>query len=368
VQGVGYATVKDLLSWRAANMTAWFNGSYPFSPDLPSSTDACNVANSTSSSIGGGGASPISNPTFCLLLFLAKFFSTNITIGSGASGGIFSPSLFIGATLGGLWGHIVSTANDPLAQASDIGTAADFDPIQACVAGMAGLVGGSTGATITAITMTFEMTRDYATILPIIITTVLAHMTRKAISEDSIYTLKLVRRGHVVPEGLQAAVHAAQRVQDVMTTNYRMLAGNDPMTVYDGVTLVIDGRLNLTAGAADADGMASASLACACGPVMLDHLQLFGKTLTAQEYMAASGDGRKKLCVVEPQSDLHDAIRRMSALGAEVLLVSAFADSVHASDVVGVVTKSSVLEEMSKKSTIMSRDRTLHTTRATPLP
>ena len=62
--------------------------------------------------------------------------------------------------------------------------------------------------------MTFEMTRDYSTILPIIITTVLAHMTRKAISEDSIYTLKLVRRGHVVPEGLQAAVHAAQRVHE----------------------------------------------------------------------------------------------------------------------------------------------------------
>ena len=82
--------------------------------------------------------------------------------------------------------------------------------VQACVAGMAGMVSGSTGASITAITMTFEMTRDYSTILPIIITTVLAHMTRKALSEDSIYTLKLVRRGHVVPEGLQAAVHAAQ--------------------------------------------------------------------------------------------------------------------------------------------------------------
>ena len=78
--------------------------------------------------------------------------------------------------------------------------------------------------------MTFEMTRDYSTILPIIITTVLAHMTRKAISEDSIYTLKLVRRGHVVPEGLQ----------DVMTKDFRVVGRQEAMTRYDGVTLVLD--------------------------------------------------------------------------------------------------------------------------------
>ena len=95
-------------------------------------------------------------------------------------------------------------------------------------------------ASVTAITMTFGMTRDYSTILPIIITTVLAHMTRKAISEDSIYTLKLVRHGHVVPEGLQAAVHAAQRVQDVMTKDFRVVGRQEAMTRYDGVTLVLD--------------------------------------------------------------------------------------------------------------------------------
>jgi len=68
---------------------------------------------------------------------------------------------------------------------------------------------------------------------------VLSHMTRKAISEDSIYTLKLVRRGHVVPEGLQAAVHAAQRVQDVMTQDFRVITKQEPMTQYEGVTLLV---------------------------------------------------------------------------------------------------------------------------------
>lgn len=209
VQGVGYATIKDVLSWEAATQ------------------------GSQTGSAGNIGDTGISNPPFCMLLFLAKLLSTNVTIGSGASGGVFSPSLFLGATLGGVWGHIIAVV-DPL------DNAAKSDPVQACVAGMAGMVGGSTGASITAIIMTFEMTRDYSTILPIIITTVLAHMTRKAISEDSIYTLKLVRRGHVVPEGLQAAVHAAQRVQDVMTQSFRLIGKQEPITRYNGVTLVLD--------------------------------------------------------------------------------------------------------------------------------
>lgn len=209
VQGVGYATIKDVLSWEAATQ------------------------GSQTGSLADIGDTGVSNPPFCMLLFLAKLLSTNVTIGSGASGGVFSPSLFIGATLGGVWGHIIAVV-DPL------GNAANSDPIQACVAGMAGMVGGSTGASITAITMTFEMTRDYSTILPIIITTVLAHMTRKSISEDSIYTLKLVRRGHVVPEGLQAAMHAAQRVQDVMTQSFRVVGKEESVTRYDGVTVVLD--------------------------------------------------------------------------------------------------------------------------------
>lgn len=305
VQGVGYATIKDVLSWRAA-------------------TDASHAGSWEDQDDTG-----ISNPPFCMLLFLAKFLSTNVTIGSGASGGIFSPSLFLGATLGGAWGHIISVV-DPL------GNAAAFDPIQACVAGMAGMVGGSTGASITAITMTFEMTRDYATILPIIITTVLAHMTRKAISEDSIYTLKLVRRGHVVPEGLQAAVHAAQRVQDVMTQEFRVVGKEDPMTQYDGVTLVLDEDHSQEF---DRRETPRESFGAVCGPVLINYRMTFGNDLSAAEFTAASGDGERALVTVQKDDDLNEAIRRMIAVGAEALVVTSDTESVAVADVVGVVTK-----------------------------
>ena len=181
IQGVGYATVRDVLSWvePTMNVTSHNSTGGNFTLDGEAYGGWGGGAGVGGGGVGGFGgdafggdgsagpsrlASSISSPTFCLLLFFAKALSTGLTIGSGASGGIFSPSLYIGATLGGAWGHMVYAALDfvkPLANPK----ATPFDPIQAVVSGMAGMVGGSTGASITAITMTFEMTRDYKTIV-----------------------------------------------------------------------------------------------------------------------------------------------------------------------------------------------------------
>lgn len=336
VQGVGYATIRDVLSWQVPNVTA-----------------------NSELSDDSGSSDVISNPTFCMLLFFAKFISTNITIGSGASGGIFSPSLFLGATLGGVWGHIMS-AIDPHKEIFP------FNPVQACVAGMAGMIGGTTGASMTAIVMTFEMTRDYSTILPIIITTVLAHMTRKAISEDSIYTLKLVRRGHVVPEGLQAAVHAAQRVQDIMTDSFRIVGRRECIVgPYAGATLVLEQDRAEPQGSAAAAGQ---TIGAVCGPVPLDLVGFSGKETLVTEYVAALDSSASAFCVVGIGDDLQYAIRQMVALDAQVIVVSSNTSSLRASDVLGVVLPSTISRNLAAKSTLLARDRTLESsTSVSPL-
>ena len=76
-----------------------------------------------------------------------------------------------------------------------------LNPVHFAVAGMAAMVGGTTGAAITATIMTFEMTRDYTVILPMILTVTLASAVRQWLLPATIYTLKLQRRGHVVPAG-----------------------------------------------------------------------------------------------------------------------------------------------------------------------
>ena len=102
------------------------------------------------------------------------------------------------------------------------------------VAGMVGSVGGITGAAMTSIVMIFEMTRDYAVVAPAMITGVLSYAVRRSLLTDSVYTLKLSRRGHFVPSALQTSAHAQRPVRDFMMTDVAqvpagMAPGNWPV-------------------------------------------------------------------------------------------------------------------------------------------
>lgn len=156
----------------------------------------------------------LTNPVFLLFLCLLKILSTSLTLGTGASGGVFSPSLFVGATLGAAFGsllnHLFPGMNVPM--------------ILFPIAGMAAMVGGSTGAVITAITMTFEQTRDYGDILPIMLSVALTYFVRIKITTESIYTLKLYRRGLSLPQGLQAGISVTKRACQFMNNQFAILS------------------------------------------------------------------------------------------------------------------------------------------------
>ena len=85
--------------------------------------------------------------------------------------------------------------------------------------GMGAMVGGGTGAAMTAVTMIFEMTRDYNIVLPMILAVGASLATRRLLSRENIYTLKLIRRGHPVPRGLHANMFLVQNAKDVMETD-----------------------------------------------------------------------------------------------------------------------------------------------------
>ncbi len=151
-----------------------------------------------------------------LLLFIMKLLAVSLTLGSGASGGIFSPALFLGATLGQAYGVVLSLCFPGFG----------ISPPAFAVAGMAGVVGGATGAAMAAIVMIFEMTLDYNVIIPMTITVAVAYGIRKALCRESIYTLKLVRRGHHIPEALQANLLFVKQARDIMTTYFDRVSGH----------------------------------------------------------------------------------------------------------------------------------------------
>jgi CIC family chloride channel protein len=84
---------------------------------------------------------------------------------------------------------------------------------------MAAMVGGSTGAAMTAVAMIFEMTLDYNIVLPTILAVAVALGTRRWLSPETIYTLKLARRGHAAPKALHANLFLVRSAAEVMETN-----------------------------------------------------------------------------------------------------------------------------------------------------
>jgi chloride channel protein, CIC family len=146
----------------------------------------------------------LTDPGFMVFLFVAKLVATSLTLGSGGSGGVFSPSLFMGAVLGGAYAFVVNR----------VAPGMGLDIPGTAIIGMACVVGAVTGAVLTAVVMIFEMTRDYNVIVPVILGVAIAYGTRTLLLADSIYTAKLTRRGHVMPASMQTHLYILRTAID----------------------------------------------------------------------------------------------------------------------------------------------------------
>ncbi len=144
------------------------------------------------------------------LLFLLKMLATTISLGCGASGGIFSPSLYLGATLGAAFAAAMGSVLPHAGLAVP----------SAAIVGMAAMVGAGTGGVMTAIVMVFEMTRDYAIIVPVIVAVALAAGVRRALINETIYTIKLRHRGHRIPKERHINLYLVQQAQDIMERRF----------------------------------------------------------------------------------------------------------------------------------------------------
>jgi CIC family chloride channel protein len=144
------------------------------------------------------------------LLFALKLIATTVSLGCGASGGIFSPSLYLGATLGAAF----AAASSSLLPHSGLTLSS------AAIIGMAATVGAGTGGVMTAIVMVFEMTRDYAIIVPVIVAVALAAGVRRALVNETIYTVKLRHRGHRIPKERHINLYLVRQAQDIMERRF----------------------------------------------------------------------------------------------------------------------------------------------------
>lgn len=151
-----------------------------------------------------------------LILFFLKIVATAITVGSGGSGGVFTPTLFVGATLGGILGNAVNYFFP-----HSTGPSGAY-----ALVGMGCLVAGTTHAPIMAILIIFELTLDYGIILPLMLSCIVSSFVASKINPESIYTEKLKQRGVQLNRGIEEMVLYSMRVQDILKTGVPLLPEN----------------------------------------------------------------------------------------------------------------------------------------------
>ena len=148
------------------------------------------------------------------MLCFVKLLATSLTIGSGGSGGIFAPSLFIGATFGGGFGSVVHAAFPEVTSS----------PGAYAMVGMAAVFAGAARAPVTAIFILFEMTDDYRIIVPLMSATVICTFVSQRISHDSIYTIKLLRRGINLAHAQDVNLMDAITVEEAMDRDFESVS------------------------------------------------------------------------------------------------------------------------------------------------
>ncbi|GEO83017.1 chloride channel protein [Pararhodospirillum oryzae] len=259
------------------------------------------------------------------ILFLAKLFATTVSLGSGASGGVFAPSLFMGTTLGGAFGAVVALVFP------DSG----LSVMDSAMIGMASVNAGATGAALTAIIMVFEMTRDYNIIVPMIIAVAMSVGLRRLLMAENIYTVKLVPRGHRIPKDRHSNMFLIHPARELL----------------DGAALFVNGAAPAGSAASQLSGDDMARpLVVTDGAriqgIITDPVQLLD--LARHSPDACVGQlAHRRFIVAHEDSVMHDILKRMGRHGAEAVLVVDRRRGVpRAADVKGVIAKQQIADSV----------------------
>ncbi len=154
------------------------------------------------------------------VLFILKILATSFSLGSGGTGGLFTPSIFIGATFGAFFGSC----------ANIIFPGVTASPTAYALVGMGIIVAGTTHAPITALLLVFEITSDYQVILPLMLGTIIATVTARTIMRENIYTKSLALSGDYIFKGRNLTLLQSIPITQHIQKKYESIPKEMPFT------------------------------------------------------------------------------------------------------------------------------------------
>ena len=262
---------------------------------------------------------------FVISIMLLKIIATSVSIGSGGSGGIFTPSLFIGAALGAALGLVLN----------DMGMV--DHPGAFALVGMAAFVASTTRATLTAIILLFEMTATYEIILPLMLSCVVADAVCYGVSEHSCYTAKLARRGISIDLESEQDLMRMIKVEDAMTKDVMTITSERPLEV--AFQIIEDtGHMSL--------------------PVVNDKGELSGiitwadihiATLRHERHLTVGDYCVTDLITVTPKENLAQAL---DSLGYREISHLPVVDKTNQKKLIGIITKGDIVKAYNRQRTL----------------
>lgn len=252
-------------------------------------------------------------------LALGKILATSITLNMGGSGGVFTPSLYIGAATGGAFGVALAKAFPAMG----------LHPEAYALVGMGAIVAGATDAPITGILLVFEMTNDYAIVIPLMLTVVICHTIARRLSPDSLYSGWLRRRGQSIEKGTDRDVLAGLLVSNAYESAPQVIAEAAPV---DELLAHLGQTKQLYFPVVD-DSHALV------GVITVSELGQLARTEQHLGSLLLAGDIAQESETVTPTDSLLDAIRKMGVRGAESIPVV----DRHTNRLLGLINRSHIL-------------------------
>jgi CIC family chloride channel protein len=254
-----------------------------------------------------------------LALALGKILATSITLNSGGSGGVFTPSLYIGAATGGAFGVAIAGAFPAMG----------LHPEAYALVGMGALVAGATDAPITGILLVFEMTNDYAIVIPLMLTVVICQTVARRLNSDSLYSGWLRRRGESIEQGADRDVLSGLHVSDAYESAPQIVSEGarvDELLSHLGQTEqlyfpVVDDQHALI------------------GVITIGELGHIARNDEHLGPLLVASDIAQPTETVSPGDSLLEAIRRMGVRGAESIPVV----EAHTQRLLGLIDRSHIL-------------------------
>jgi CIC family chloride channel protein len=278
-----------------------------------------------------------------LVLLVLKLIATDLTLGSGGSGGVFAPSLFMGAMLGTAFGLAANIILPDITA----------PPGAYALVGMAAVFAAGAHAPITAVLILFELTGDYRIILPLMLTVVVSTLLAQwMLKGESIYTLKLSRRGVRLQRGHDIDVMQSVSVGEVMTTDIEPASANMTLvglsellsqTRHHGVPLVDkEGRLVGVATVTDVDQAIARN-----APRRIQALEI--------------GTPRDQLVVAYPDESMGEALQRMGRRGLGRLPVISREQP---DELLGIIRRGDIIEAynvgLTRRAELQHRVKRMH--------